>query len=73
MKLNNKESIYGFCAWLTSREGPIVKMGLSEDCGKIPDLIEEFATVNNLDDVSDIWPKNLIHPSGERSHINNNH
>jgi len=70
MNLNNKESLYGFCGWLTSREG-VVKMGSNEDCSPIPDLIEEFAKVNNLDEISNDWPKNLIHPSGECSHINN--
>lgn len=70
MKLNNRESIYGFCAWLTSRED-VVKMGSNEDCASIPELIEEFSKVNNLDEVSVVWPKNLVHPSGECSHTSN--
>jgi len=70
-KLNNKESIYGFVGWLTTREGGAVKLGSSEDCAGLSGLIEEFAKVNNLDSISKNWPKNLVHPSGECSHINN--
>jgi len=69
-KLNQKEVIYGFCVWLTFQE-KVVKMGSSENCGVVPDLIEEFSKVNNFEDVTDDWPNNLIHPSGECSHINN--
>lgn len=71
MKLNNRESIYGFCSWLTTRDGAAVKMGSSEDCAGITDLIEEFASVNNLDHISSSWPQNLRHPTGEFSHIKN--
>ena len=59
--LNPTEAIYGFTAWLTTRESKI-EMGASCDCGGLPDLIEKFVKVNNLPTVSDDWPDNLIHP-----------
>ena len=70
-EMNGKECIYGFCAWLTSRK-QIVTMGSIKDCSMIPDLIEEFSKANNLHEVTKDWPNNLVHPSGECSHINNN-
>lgn len=64
-KLNSREALYGFVGWLTSREGPGVKMGSSYDCAGLPDLIEEFSNTNNFDEVTEQWPTHLIHPSGE--------
>lgn len=69
-EMNSKESLYGFCGWLTSRK-EITTMGSSKVCSMIPDLIEEFSKVNNLPGVTDGWANNLVHPSGECSHINN--
>lgn len=69
-ELNSKEALYGFCGWLTSQDN-VVKMGSSEECGGIPDLIECFAKTNNLPEVSDNWHNNLIHPSGECSQVHN--
>lgn len=66
MKLNNKEAIYGFCAWLTSREG-VIAFGNKVDYAIVPGLIEQFARVNDLDEVTENWPNNLIHPSGKCS------
>lgn len=69
-KLNSKEAIYGFCAWLTCRK-EVQSFGSNKECGGISDLVEEFSSVNKLDDVTEGWHHNLIHPSGECSHINN--
>lgn len=68
-KLSASEALYGFCAWLTTRN-KITKMGSTEDCGVVTDLIEEFCSVNSLPPPSEKWTENLIHPSGECSHGN---
>lgn len=68
-KLNAKEALYGFVGWLTARQTPTT-MPASTCCSALLNLIEEFAKANNLSEVSENWDKNLIHPQGECSHIN---
>ena len=63
-ELNAAEAVYGFVGWLTSREERTV-MSAKDDCAPIAELIKRFCTENNLPEVSDQWPLNLIHPSGE--------
>lgn len=62
--LNPAEAVYGFAAWLTSRDGETV-MSSRHDCAVIANLVEEFCAANSLPPVSESWPNNLIHPSGE--------
>ncbi len=62
--LNPSEAVYGFAAWLTCRDERTV-MSASDDAAPIVELVKQFCEVNNLPDVSDQWPNNLIHPSGE--------
>jgi len=68
-KLNASEAVYGFAGWLTTRKEKTV-MGSNIDCAPIADLVGEFCKVNKLDDPSENWPNNLVHPSGECSQIN---
>ena len=63
-ELNAAEAVYGFVGWLTCREERTV-MSAKDDCAPIAELIKRFCTENNLPEVSDQWPLNLIHPSGE--------
>lgn len=63
-ELNAAEAVYGFVGWLTTREERTV-MSAKDDCAPIAELIKSFCTENNLPEVSDQWPLNLIHPSGE--------
>lgn len=63
-ELNAAEAVYGFVGWLTTREERTV-MSAKDDCAPIVELIKRFCTENNLPEVSDQWPLNLIHPSGE--------
>lgn len=63
-ELNAAEAVYGFVGWLTTREERTV-MSAKDDCAPIAELIKRFCTENNLPEVSDQWPLNLIHPSGE--------
>jgi len=62
--LNSSEAVYGFAAWLTTRDQKTV-MSASDDSAPIVELVKTFCKVNNLPDVSEQWPDNLIHPSGD--------
>ena len=62
--LNPSEAVYGFAAWLTCRDEKTV-MSATNDAAVITDLVAQFCEVNNLPDISEHWPNNLIHPSGE--------
>lgn len=62
--LNPSEAVYGFAAWLTSRDEKTI-MSSKDDAAEVADLVSQFCEVNNLPDVSREWPNNLIHPSGE--------
>lgn len=68
-KLTASEAVYGFAAWLTTRD-EITIMGSSQECSNIAKLCEQFVKENNLNHPRDGWENNLIHPSGECSHGN---
>jgi len=67
-KLNASEAVYGFAGWLTTRAEKTV-MSATDDAAPIADLVAEFCKTNDLEEPTENWPKNLIHPSGECSHI----
>jgi hypothetical protein len=60
-KLNPAEAVYGFAAYLTTREEPIV-MGAAHEAGPAADAVKRFIDTNGLGDVSGNWPNNLKHP-----------
>ena len=62
--LNPSEAVYGFAGWLTTRDAETI-MSSRHDCAVIAKLVEEFCAANCLPPVSENWPNNLIHPSGE--------
>ena len=68
-KLTAAEAVYGFAAWLTTRD-EITTMGSSQECSNIAKLCEQFVQENDLNHPRDGWENNLIHPSGECSHGN---
>jgi hypothetical protein len=68
-KLTAAEAVFGFAAWLTTKEGDTL-MGRSHDAAPIADLCQEFVKVNSLSEPREDWHHNLIHPSGECSHGN---
>ena len=59
--LNPLEAVFGFAAWLSTRDR-ILKIGATENCGGLPELVERFAEINNLSKVTENYPDNLIHP-----------
>jgi len=70
-KLTASEAVFGFCGWLTTRKKKTV-MSSSDDCAGIADLAADFCEANKLAEPRDHWEHNLIHPSGECSHGNDN-
>ena len=64
--LTASEAVFGFAAWLTTRDEE-TKMGSSNDCAPIADLVKQFCEENELTPPRDGWENNLIHPSGECS------
>ena len=62
--LNASEAVYGFAAWLTTREEKTT-MSAANDSGVVAELVGQFCKVNSLPEVTENWPHNLIHPSGE--------
>jgi len=71
-KLSASEALYGFAGWLTTRDTTTV-FGAKHEAGVAACLVGEFCEVNHLSDHSESWHRNLIHPSGECSHINNDY
>jgi len=64
--LNSSEAVYGFAAWLTTRK-EVTTMGANHDCAPIAALVKEFCEVNGLPEVSEAWPKELIHPQEKQA------
>jgi hypothetical protein len=60
-ELTAAEALYGFCAWLTTRDERTV-MSASDDAAPIPQLIAEFCKVNDLKEPREDWHEGLIHP-----------
>lgn len=62
VSLSGSEAIYGFCAWLTTREEQTV-MSATDDSAPIPPLIAEFCEVNELTPPRDNYADYLTMPS----------
>jgi hypothetical protein len=62
--LNPSESVFGFCAWLTTRKD-VTKMSSSNDCAPIVELIKDFIKTNNLPEIRENWTDFLTHPEGD--------
>ncbi|URC15195.1 hypothetical protein GD1_71 [Paraglaciecola Antarctic GD virus 1] len=58
---NQTEALFGFCAWLTSRE-IVTKMGENEECGVIAQVIAIYLSFNGFTDPTENFPDNLTHP-----------
>ncbi len=62
--LSPSEALYGFVAWLLSRDEVIT---LSGDHNPFPiaDRVDEFCKANRLDDPTSGWEKNIVRPNNE--------
>ena len=61
-ELTASEALFGFTAWLTTREG-VTKMSAQHDCAGIADLVQEFCAANGLAEPADNWHEKLVHPT----------
>lgn len=62
--LSAAEAVYGFVAWLATRN-QIIRMGPSYDCAPVAQCVREFCETNSLGDPRDGWEKNLTHPNSD--------
>jgi hypothetical protein len=64
-KLTASEALYGFCAWLTTRDEKTI-MSASDDAAPIPVLIEKFCKFNGLKEPRSDWHNMLTHPQEKK-------
>lgn len=61
-ELSASEAIYGFAAWLTTREEKTV-ISSKHNAALIAKRIKEFCETNKLAKPRDQWEKSLVHPN----------
>ena len=61
-KLSASEAIYGFCAWLTTRDEKTF-MSAKHNSAPIPERIREFCETNNLEFPRGGWEKGFEFPT----------
>ena len=59
--LTSSEAVYGFAAWLTTREDDVT-LGAKHDAAVVAGLCKEFCKTNGLPDPRDNWGDILRHP-----------
>ena len=60
-ELNAAEALYGFAAWLTTRD-TAVTFSAEHDAALAADLVNAFVGANGLERPRDGWEKQLNHP-----------
>lgn len=63
-KLSASEALFGFAAWLTSREKPVT-LSAHHDAGIAAALAAEFCEINHLEEPRENWTDFLIMPGGQ--------
>lgn len=61
MEMAATEALYGFGAWLTTRKEPVTFSEV-HDSGKMVELIEEWRIANDLPQVGEQYPNNILFP-----------
>jgi hypothetical protein len=61
-QLTPSEAVYGFAAWLTTREARTV-MSASDDSAPIAELVAKFCAANKLAEPLADWPQPLQFPT----------
>jgi len=57
------EALFGFAAWLTCLEKPVL-LGANYDASEAVDLLKNWCQANKLEDVRDgVYPKNMEYPT----------
>jgi len=60
-KLTPSEALFGFAAWLTSRD-EVITASSGHDAGDWARAVDEFCKANNLEECRDDYTKNLTFP-----------
>ncbi len=60
-EMTGSEAVYGFMAWLTTREAEET-FSAHHDAAPAAELVAEFCKVNNLTEPRDDWTDRLTHP-----------
>jgi len=61
-QITASEAVFGFAAWLMTREEPIT-MSAKHDASIVANLVKVWCYANQLDDPREgIYPDNIIHP-----------
>jgi len=68
-KLTASEALYGFAGWITTRKEKVTASA-SHDAAVWAELVDTFIKENNLDNPSDGWENNLIHPVEQEKRTN---
>ena len=64
--LSASEAIYGFAAWITTRDKE-VSAGASHNCAVWAELVGEFCEANGLDSPRDTYTDNLKFPQEKQN------
>lgn len=59
--MNASDALFGFVAWLTTRDEKTV-MCSSVDCVHVVDLMQQFIKANDLGNVTELYPQNIVFP-----------
>jgi hypothetical protein len=66
LSLTPVEALFGFVAWLTTRN-QVLSLGASCECGVAVDALKEFIDANQLGSCREgIYPDNLVMPKTDR-------
>ena len=60
-EMTGSEALFGFCAWLTTREEKTV-MSANDDAANIVEKIKMFCDANKLTEARDDYTDRLTHP-----------
>ena len=62
-KITASEAVYGFAAWLTTRDEPVT-FGSSHDSAGPAELVKQYTEHNGMEPPRDgIWPDNVSMPN----------
>lgn len=64
-RMSASEAIFGFMAWLTTRDETLVVGVTYATSAEVVDLIGKFCETNDLAEPRDGWEENLVHPKEE--------
>lgn len=59
--LSPSEALYGFAAWLTTRDEPIT-IGAKHDASEVAELVVKYCKTNKLKEPRDHRERDLTHP-----------